>query len=794
LPVLIGVSAALLFLAMSSGGFDAEKSDPQGGYYQRLTTSFLEGQLALMDEAPSGLLALANPFDPNLNAPYRSYGVHDSVLFDGKLFYYWGPGVVVFVTLPARLVGITLSETDIGRYAGVLFCILVGLIVRETALRRTLSRWLVSVLTCGLALSPSLFLLVSRLAIWEANTIVALDCSLAAVLFLLKAQVAPINSRTRWIMAGAIVIGVGTTIRTECLLLLPLVLFDQLGRKSGRQPLHQVALRLAPAAIAVGALGLYNALRFGNPLDFGVRRILAGADQSGIAISSISYVLPNLKTYLFSPIDFTRTFPYVDLRPVKLAVPNLPASEIVGGLITTSPWVIIVALGGGYTIIRRWHQAKSEPLAPMITAVGVTQLVFVSYAIFGASGRYLVSPMILIAIGSINTVADAWIIRQRSIHILIGCLIVPSLAMSPLLAAHGYYPDQVPKNAVFQSLRGFLDPIISGDQYSEISVVHSEYNGCRRVEYGNKNARSAELASFGSQVVRFQIDLPTRGWTGFAPLLSYGRTGAADVVGIAWDGKTVKLLHDHWRIAPVVGPPIKIGANRGISVVLAIKPRLAGLVGFVNGVASLDSKLRLFSDDSMVIARNAVGASTVTAQAPYRYTVSTTMGNSKCNDVASFQALLVGGCLIEKSEVEGSSNISTRDISAIAAAIVVDLETIRGEGGRPLFSSGKPGRGDVIGIEVIQSRLTVFHDHWGNAPQYSSAVSIARRTKPVQFTLIRDSNKTLVFLNEQLILESSYSLYDRQTIVAGSNLINATTTSRDLGASFEQKQIARCQN
>jgi hypothetical protein len=70
--------------------------------YDRLAAAFAAGQTSLTIPADPALLALADPYDPVANKPYREApGVHDACLYDGRLYYYWGPAPALLLT-PAK--------------------------------------------------------------------------------------------------------------------------------------------------------------------------------------------------------------------------------------------------------------------------------------------------------------------------------------------------------------------------------------------------------------------------------------------------------------------------------------------------------------------------------------------------------------------------------------------------------------------------------------------------------------------------------------------------------------------
>jgi hypothetical protein len=80
----------------------------RGAYYNLMIEGWMQGKLSLAMEAPAGLKALPNPYDPVANASYRGlmyHGprVHDLSYFNGKLYAYFSPIPAVVAFLPYHL-------------------------------------------------------------------------------------------------------------------------------------------------------------------------------------------------------------------------------------------------------------------------------------------------------------------------------------------------------------------------------------------------------------------------------------------------------------------------------------------------------------------------------------------------------------------------------------------------------------------------------------------------------------------------------------------------------------------
>ena len=88
-------------------------------YYNQLVDGFRSGQLSLKHDAPAGLAALADPYDPAANGDFRgtvytdTNRVHDLTYYQGKLYLYFGVTPALLLFWPAAMTGHYVSQ--IGR-------------------------------------------------------------------------------------------------------------------------------------------------------------------------------------------------------------------------------------------------------------------------------------------------------------------------------------------------------------------------------------------------------------------------------------------------------------------------------------------------------------------------------------------------------------------------------------------------------------------------------------------------------------------------------------------------------
>ncbi|HEY1790640.1 MAG TPA: tetratricopeptide repeat protein [Verrucomicrobiae bacterium] len=290
--------------------------------YNLLAQSFSAGQLNLKENVPPGFAKLANPYDPNLNAPYMGGALDDLTYYKGKLYLYFGltPALVLFWPYYA-LTGHYLSEKEaVAFFMGVGFAVIAGLLraVRRRYFPETGS-WIPAAGTMmpGLALALTLPVNVHEIAITCAFAFVML--ALAAVWMAMHAP----GRRAWWLALASLAYGLAIGARPNLLfgaviLLLPVL--QACGQSGGNRTRRIAGLFLAAAGpIAFVGLGLmfYNFLRFNNPLEFGWRYQLNTSYQASSAHPfGLNNFWFNFRLYFLEPINWTRQFPYLKSAPL----------------------------------------------------------------------------------------------------------------------------------------------------------------------------------------------------------------------------------------------------------------------------------------------------------------------------------------------------------------------------------------------------------------------------------------------------------------------------------------------
>jgi hypothetical protein len=167
--VLVLAMAFYMWTAASTVPFTFPSTSPDA--YNEHTTAFLNGHTYLPMSPPRGLLHLANPYNPVLNAPYQG-AYHDLARYHGHFYSQWGPTPVLTLFAPFRISGLVISESFV-----VALYACIGLVCSILLLRALLRRfvpgappWVLLVSTVGLALTNTLPFLLRRPAQYEVAT------------------------------------------------------------------------------------------------------------------------------------------------------------------------------------------------------------------------------------------------------------------------------------------------------------------------------------------------------------------------------------------------------------------------------------------------------------------------------------------------------------------------------------------------------------------------------------------------------------------------------------------------
>ncbi|MBC7927587.1 MAG: hypothetical protein H7039_18225 [Bryobacteraceae bacterium] len=395
------------------------------GYYNYLGRSLLAGKLSLPVEPAPELLALPDPWDPQKNGPWR---LHDAVLFEGKHYLYHGGAPALLLFAPWR----KLTGRDLPHHFGLLlivfaaFLFWTGAIIRVAGMERANPLVLVCVALCS-----GVPYLLNRVEAYEIAIGGGLLCVAGGMFFLTGRQ---------WIASG-IFFGMALACRPHMaivgLLAAGYILWTERG---SFQPLLRFCV---PLLCCFGLAAAYNYARFRDPLEFGVRYLLAGDRSQQHIVWSLRNIPTGLYYYLWSPPELEPVFPWLRLTlrfpwPNHLFPPNY-FLEATMGVLFAAP-VVILAF------------RSRQPLAKFAALSGVVILIY----LLGTgltTHRYFLDfvPLLLFAAVLGYDQVPRWLFVSLA---LVGCL------ANMALGVIGPYDDYLRKRPdSYLRLAGWFSPL-----------------------------------------------------------------------------------------------------------------------------------------------------------------------------------------------------------------------------------------------------------------------------------------------------------------------------------------------
>jgi tetratricopeptide (TPR) repeat protein len=431
------------------GKLESLSSDPADTYYNLLVQGFRDGHLSLKKEAPTGFARLTDPYDPDANFPYRgtSYGITDLSYYKGRFYLYFGvtPALILFWPF-AALTGHYLSN----RLAVTIFCA-VGVAVNLGLLRALWRRYFAGVkvgvvAACALAigLATGVLILLPQSDVWQ----VPISCGYMLTMLSLGAVWCALHEperRWKWLMAASVAYGLAVGARPSLLfggliLLVPVVCAWQ----ERRQIWAALLAAIIPITLIGFGLMLYNALRFDNPFEFGMRYQLNGYRQTTEQFFSPHFLWFNFLVNFLEPARWSTRFPFVH----KAATPPLPSGytevQDAFGVLTNIPlaWLALA-------VPLAWRERPDQGRGALRWFVTAVCLLFGMCALTlgffcTAAGRYqlefLPALLLLAVIGilSLERALADWPFWRRLVRCGWGVLLGFSVAFTALVSVENY--------------------------------------------------------------------------------------------------------------------------------------------------------------------------------------------------------------------------------------------------------------------------------------------------------------------------------------------------------------------
>ncbi len=331
--VLILGAAALVFLYQydRTGAILSTPHQTTGNQItQELVDAFEAGQVSLLDEPSEELLALQNPYDWSERSQAGIYYKWDHLLFEGKYYSYYGIAPVILLFLPYHLLTGYYFPTPeavlLFGALGILFLTLAYLAFCELFAKKIpLSMVLTGLLICQFS-SGVWFNFCSPL-FYEIAQTSGFCFTCAGLWLLLRAGVlggndVPIRFPSLCLSPVSLSLAVlcRPTLAPYCVAALIFIFFGLLKllrRPAALSPLPRrrptvsyLLSALLPFAVIGGAQMLYNHVRFGSILDFGIQYSLTINDFTKAEYHT-DLAMIGFHNFLFAFPSVRPEFPYL---------------------------------------------------------------------------------------------------------------------------------------------------------------------------------------------------------------------------------------------------------------------------------------------------------------------------------------------------------------------------------------------------------------------------------------------------------------------------------------------------
>ncbi|MBI3590647.1 MAG: hypothetical protein HY094_04625 [Candidatus Melainabacteria bacterium] len=321
--------------------------------YNHLVDSFLQGKTNLLVDPKPELANLTDPYEPKENSNYKW---HDASYYKGKYYFYWGAVPALFLYIPYKLLtGYFLPDNLavlIFMFGGFLFSTAFLLYIREKQFS-DIPGWMVLLSIGILGFSNLGGFMVRQAGVYQVAISGGHFFLTASIYFLCRA----INSTKislKSLFIGGLCLGLSVGSRANLLFGSLVIIYLSINelKKINNKPILKdptIIGLLASYGICLMIIGIYNYLRFGNPLEFGFKYQL-GVTNLFIKLSplAIEHLPSNFYFYLFHSPLFNSTFPYFHFSteiPTFSDV-DLVTLEKVAGILTSTPFILLIAICG----------------------------------------------------------------------------------------------------------------------------------------------------------------------------------------------------------------------------------------------------------------------------------------------------------------------------------------------------------------------------------------------------------------------------------------------------------------
>jgi hypothetical protein len=375
----------------------ASTSTAGSNYYGLLADAFLDGRTDIGVQPRPELLRLDDPYDPVQNEPYR---LHDASLYDGRYYLYFGPTPVALVHVPLRLVGVDADDglaAPLLASAGYLFALaLMWFLIERYRPRTGLPTRVGAAIALGLA--NGVPFLLRRPAVYETAIAGGYACLAASLHLTLTGALRPRPCLWR-LAGGSLAMGLAVGARPQLILAAPVLLWAwwrALGAVraggGGRAGTTRLAVAaLAPVAVCLALLALYNAVRFGSLTEFGSSYQLAKLNPQELDRFDLTRVVPGLFFYLLAPPHLDLAFPFAHLIPEypgHLSAAYAAGMEPVAGALATTALLALAVAAPVLLLAEGRRRREPTTLAALLALAAFLILLVPVLSFDGATMRY----------------------------------------------------------------------------------------------------------------------------------------------------------------------------------------------------------------------------------------------------------------------------------------------------------------------------------------------------------------------------------------------------------------------
>lgn len=334
--------------------------------------ALLHGRLNVLP-APTELLALGNPYDPEKNVEAaRGRGYHDLSYYRGKVYAPQGFGASVLIDVPTRVLGLGYATPPLKIFSAlVIGSWSLAMLVLDIVRKRSDSVYRVTnvvvLAVVVVVANPATWLLTAGRA-YQVPVAAAYMALSTAALILFRTFSAETNLRQRrlpglCVSSALVILGIvarPSVLPVGILVGVGAIAWTLVSRNVIRIKTSELVALAVPALALVGLWLWFNQARFGDPFETGHAYQLAGFNMREYPIGSIRFLTENLRSYLLTPYKFSREFPFFSLADQTTSQDiNVQGRERMVGVLVAYPQLLIgpVVLMAWFVIRQRWSSA-----------------------------------------------------------------------------------------------------------------------------------------------------------------------------------------------------------------------------------------------------------------------------------------------------------------------------------------------------------------------------------------------------------------------------------------------------